>query len=296
MAFTHASVLLRETLDTLAPQAGEKVCDVTLGLGGHALAFLERIGPKGHLTGIDADAKNLAMASERLAAYDNVSLHHGNFRNVADCLPQSVDVLFGDLGLSSPHVDDGERGMSFRFDAPLDMRFDRDSGRTAAELIHNTPDRELMRIFAVYGEVPRVAALVTLLKKKSPQTTVELNACVEELYRWQAKQHLPQVYQALRMAVNDECGALEALLAAVPELILPGGRVGIMSYHSLEDRLVKHTFKAWCEDEVDPLTGRSVRSADWELVTRKAIVPSAEEIALNPRARSAKLRVVRRRS
>ncbi len=292
----HVPVLQTTVLHILAPQPGESVLDCTLGLGGHSASFLEAIAPDGALVALDADVKNLDDARARLESYgDWARLVHANFRDVASLGLGTFDVVFADLGLSSPHIDEPERGFSFRTDGPLDLRYDRTSGRTAADLIEQSDEDDLVTMIHDLGEVHQyVRPLAKLLAGTRVETTFAFKAKVEEVFRYRAPSVLPRLFQALRIAVNDEIGALESLLAAIPDLLKPGGRAGILSYHSLEDRVVKHTFKSWYEPEKDPLTGRPVAAARFELLTKKALVPEDDELTANPRSRSVKFRAIRR--
>lgn len=292
----HVPVLQTTVLHVLSPKPGESVLDCTLGLGGHSAAFLDAIRPSGTLTALDADTMNLSDARARLESYgDRARLIHANFRDVATLALGPFDIVFADLGLSSPHIDEPERGFSFRADGPLDLRYDRTRGRTAADLLEESSEDELVTMIHDLGEVHQhVRPLAKLLAGKRIETTFAFREKVEEVFRFRASSVLPRLFQALRIAVNDEIGALESLLAAIPNLLNPGGRAGILSYHSLEDRAVKHAFKSWSEPEKDPLTGRSVRDARFELLTKKAIVPEAQELATNPRSRSVKFRAIRR--
>lgn len=292
---THTPVLLDAALSVLQPEAGERVLDVTLGLGGHAAAFLERIGPSGSLTGLDADPKNLTQAQKKLSSFPNVTCLHANFRDLPSLALPHVDVIFADLGLSSPHVDDPERGFSFRTDAPLDLRFDPTTGPSAAQWLQIADPEELTRVLREYGELPHPHRLALLLKEQLPQTTFALVRAVEEVLHWRAKAFLPQVFQALRIAVNDELGALDTLLAYGPSLLKEGGRMGIISYHSLEDRRVKQVFRSLTTAHKDPESGQDAAPAAFVSLTRKALTPSAEEIAGNSRSRSAKFRAIRKR-
>lgn len=313
----HTPVLLRESLNLLTPKPGEVVVDVTLGLGGHALAFLERIGGKGKLIGIDADERNLeatavllerANTSTALSAGSvsesrgfstrrpfgsprskRTEFIHANFRDLpALHLPQ-CDILFADLGLSSPHLDDPERGFSFRSDAPLDMRFDQTQGESASDLLRQAEEGYLLKIFREYGELsdarPLVKAILTRRKKNPLQRTSDLVDAAKEAYGWKAQKLLPQIFQALRIAVNDEIGALASLLEHGPLLLSQGGRMGVISFHSLEDRMVKQRFAS--------LTPRGAVS-QYTLLTPKPIKPTMGEVAANPRARSARLRILRK--
>ncbi len=255
-----------------------------MGLGGHAGTFLENIGQGGRLIGMDADEKNLAVAARNLDRWKGqIRLIHENFRSVRLPGLANVDILFTDLGLSSPHIDDPDRGFTFRHDAPLDLRFDQTQGIPASALLRTTGEKELANIFKMYGELPQSHHLAEALYRTHPQTTLELKAVVEQVYRWRAPQSLPQVFQALRIVVNDELNALRDFLQDGPELLAPGGRMGIVCYHSLEDRMVKQEFRR-----------RSL--ARFHLLTPKAVRPTPEECARNPRARSARFRAIERKT
>lgn len=292
----HVPVLLREVLTLLAPQKGETVLDVTLGTGGHAEAFLEQIGGEGTLIGLDADMQNLARAESRLRAREgHVDCRHANFRDIAGLGLPPVDVLFADLGLSSPHVDDPGRGFTFRTEAPLDLRYDRTHGLSAAAWLAQVSEEEITRCLRLCGELSSARRFARALKERQPATTTAVVLVAESVYRWRAKILLPQIFQALRIAVNDELGSLDRLLVTAPSLLKPGGRMGIISYHSLEDRRVKQTFRLLVTPPKHPDTGQDLHAADFTLLTRKAVVPSDEEQHRNSRSRSAKLRVIMRR-
>lgn len=295
MVSPHIPVLLEEVLRTLAPAPGERVLDCTLGLGGHAAAFLSSIGQQGEYIGIEADATNLSSARKNLRPwYGQCTLYHTNFRDIPSLLLPQVEIVFADLGLSSPHLDNPERGFSFRYDAPLDMRFDASYGEPASVMIKGASAEELTRVFSVYGELERSKTLASMVLQSSPKTTQDLRRIVEQCYVWRAPRVLPQVFQALRIWVNDECGALEQLLLFAPTLLKPGGRMGIMSYHSLEDRAVKHIFRTLCTPCRDPLTGAIATPAPFMRLTKKPVRPSASEQEHNPRSRSARFRAIRR--
>lgn len=293
----HIPVLQTTVMNVLQPKHGETVLDVTLGLGGHAGAFLEGVGDTGRLIGLDADQKNLEIAKSTLSTFsDRTTFMHANFSDLSDLHLPSVDILFADLGLSSPHLDDPERGFSFRFDGPLDLRFDQTRGVTAMHLIEMSDEAELATIFRSYGELYMQARrLASTLAGMRIATTSQLRTVVEELFGFRAKAILPLVFQALRIAVNDEIVSLQNLLNIGPSLLKPGGRMGIISYHSLEDRPVKHTFRSLTTPTKDPVTGTIITIAPFTLLTPKALVPSLPEIADNPRARSAKFRVLQSR-
>ena len=290
-------------MQILKPRPGESVLDVTLGLGGHSEAFLEAVGPSGRLTALDADTANLEHARTRLLPFaGRTTLVHGNFRDVGVLAKGPFDIVFADLGLSSPHLDDASRGFSFRTKAPLDMRLDRSRGKPAWELLANSDLDDIAGALRTYGEVERAGSLgIEIMKMfadepgRADWSTDDLKGCVERVFTYRAPKVLPQVFQAIRIAVNDELGALTALLEAIPTLLKPRGRCAIISYHSLEDRLVKQTFRLLSMPVKDPHTGAIAKEADFLLLTRKAVVPSDEELRHNPRSRSAKLRAISRR-
>lgn len=297
----HVSVLESPALSLLNPQQGETIWDVTLGLGGHMKAFAKAIGPEGIFIGIDADEENLKTARQNLSDYSNVQFIHSNFRHLDNLSLPSPDIVFADLGLSSPHLDDPMRGFSFREDGPLDMRLDRTHGRSAAELLPIFSEHDLCTLFTRYGELKQGNAFGKYLYKTlhsstraSFQTTNDLKLIAEQFFTWKTPSVLPQIFQAVRIAVNDELGALETLLSYIPTVLKPGGRFGVISFHSLEDRLVKHTFRSLSTPEKDSFTGAISIAAPFELITKKSVVPTEEEAAENPRSRSAKLRVIKK--
>lgn len=298
-AAPHIPVLLEPILRILAPQPGSSVLDCTVGAGGHAAAMLERTAPDGPLIGLDADPDNLVIARERLLPFGpRVQLIHANFRHLADLHLQPVDIILADLGLSSMHVDRAERGFSFREDAPLDLRFNRTTGKTAAELLHDAREEDLIRLFGKLGELPSAPRLASVIyraeREHAIQGTQELVRLVEQVYGYRDSRFLPQVFQALRMAVNDELGALSALLTAAEQHLRPGGRLGIITFHSLEDRMVKDAFREWTTPKRHPLTGQDAEAAPFTLLTRKPVVADVAEQVANPRSRSAKFRAVQR--
>jgi 16S rRNA (cytosine1402-N4)-methyltransferase len=302
----HQPVLLAEGLtpnvmEFLQPRPGETVLDVTLGLAGHAEAFLQAVSPDGRLIAIDADAENIRAASARLAPFaGRFTVHQQNFGAIARLLPLRADIVFADLGVSSPHFDDPSRGFTFRQKGPLDLRYDRSSGLSAAELLQTVSVEDLTQVFSLYGELERsktlARACVELFQgeEKRVWSTDDLKSTVEHVFGFRAPRVLPQVFQALRIWVNDELGALERLLRLLPDILAVGGRCGVISYHSLEDRITKQIFRTLSTPEKSERTGAVTREADFALVTRKPVSPSEEEIARNPRARSARFRVIRR--
>lgn len=293
----HMPVLLNEVITFLDPKEGETVLDVTLGLGGHAMRLLERIGAHGRLIGLDADTINLSQAQQNLHTLPGqVECRHANFRDLAELGLPRVDILFADLGLSSPHVDEPERGFTFREDVPLDMRFDRSQGLPAAVWLQRISLDDLTHALREFGELTGVRRLAEKLKESEISSTFSVVRAVESAFGWKAPSVMAQVFQALRIAVNDELGALDALLSSGPALLNPGGRMGVISYHSLEDRRVKQMFRTMTTAPKHSATGQDLHPADYRLLTRKAVVPSDDEQHRNPRSRSAKLRVIMRTS
>ncbi len=251
---------------------------------------------EGVLVGIDADEQNLSLAKKRLDSQGGTTEYiRANFRDVANLSLQPFDVIFADLGVSSPHFDDPERGFTFRFDSPLDMRYDRTAGLTAAQLIEQNSEKELEGIFREYGELSGARKLSQRLKADLPKTTAQAKECAEKCFGYRAPSLLPQVFQALRIAVNQEMQSLKTFLDAAITLLVPGGRLGVISYHSLEDRMVKQLFRALSTPEIDERTGAPLAPAPYVLLTKKPVVPSPEEMERNPRSRSAKFRVLQRR-
>ncbi len=291
----HKPVLEKEVIRLLSPHAGERLLDATIGLGGHASSFLKLLGSKGELVALDADGENLELARTHLSAYSSQCVfHRANFRELPSIRLGMFDIIFADLGMSSPHFDDPSRGFSFRNDGPLDMRLNRTVGETASEMIMRISEEELASLFFEYGEIRQSRKLASAVKKAAPKTTQELKTVCEELYGFRTPSVLPQIFQSLRIAVNDEMGALAILLEIAPMLLKPSGRLGVIAFHSLEDRMVKSHFRALCTPPINERTGAPVSDAEFTLLTRKAVRPAAHEIAENPRARSAKFRAIRR--
>ena len=310
--FAHEPVLLEELLSLLRPAPGALVVDATLGGGGHAEALLERTAPDGRLIGLDRDDEALEAASRRLARFGSrVRLVRASFRELGAVLEAEavtrVDAVLFDLGVSSWQLDAPERGFRFSEDAavetPLDMRMDRRDSPTAAELLAHTSQPELERIFREYGELPgasRLARAIVERRKHSPlRTSADLVATVRQAHVGGGRRHHPAtlVFQALRIAVNDELGALEVGLEAAIEALRPGGRLAVIAYHSLEDRRVKQSLRAAergciCSPHIPVcICGRKPRL---RCVERRAIQAGEDEIRRNPRSRSARLRVAER--
>ena len=294
----HAPVLLHECIDALAIRPDGVYVDVTFGGGGHSAAILDQLGPEGSLIAFDrdADARRNAPKDARF------TLVPSDFRWIANHLrylgKMPVDGLLADLGVSSYQFDTADRGFSFRFDAPLDMRMDQRAKRTAADLLNSLDERALTELLRTYGEVEHAHkaahALVHARGNKAIGTTKELADILRPLARrGEEHSYLAQVFQALRIAVNDELGSLERLLLESARIIKPGGRLVVMSYHSLEDRLVKDWMRSGDlnGEEKKDLFGRSERPFK---PVGKVVMPSPVEQAENPRARSARLRTAER--
>jgi len=284
----HVPVLTREVLEILEPGRGGLFIDATAGNGGHARALLENGPPSLRLIAIDRNPATLAVAAERLAPFqDRVRLLRGDFRDLAALLPgQAPGTVAGilyDLGLSSFLLDRPELGLSFQRDDPLDMRFDPDSGRPAEALLAETPERELADLFYQLGEIRESRRLAARIKSARPpvRSTGQLAAVARSVIRRRGRiDPATRVFQALRIAVNDELGALRATLPQAEQLLAPGGRLAVISYHSLEDRIVKNFLR---------------ESPGLERLTRKPLQPAEAERRENPASRSAKLRGARRR-
>jgi 16S rRNA (cytosine1402-N4)-methyltransferase len=309
---THVPVMADEVVDMLAPAAGSRHVDATLGGGGHAERILERSRPDGRLLGLDADGAAIARVRARLGARfgDRLELRQANFRELATVAPdagfEAVDGCFFDLGLSSFQLADDERGFGFRTGGPLDMRFDATRGVPASELIATLDAKELTALFRQYGEEPfagRIARAIVETRRAAPiRTAEELAALVARVTPGRApgrrRVHpATRVFQALRIAVNEELDALQAGLAAAVDLLRPGGRLVVLSYHSLEDRIVKRFLQAerrGCTCPPEAPVGVCGRQPRLRLLTPKGLVPSPDEIAANPRARSARLRAAER--
>jgi len=301
--FVHKPVVRAEVLAALRPQSGGRYADGTLGGGGHAAAILAASAPDGWLYGCDRDGAALVAAQARLVEFaGRFELRRGNFSGLADWIPPgSCDGVLLDLGVSSPQLDSAARGFSFQQDGPLDMRMDDRQPVTAAELLNTAGAEELAEIFWKYGDERdsrRIARAIVQDRERQPfRTTRQLAALIERLSPRAGRKTHPatKVFQALRIAVNDEIGSLERGLDGALKLLRPGGRLAVITFHSLEDRTVKLFGRARARDytfaEVDVPELRAPRAPDLRLVTRKAITPGTVELAENPRSRSAQLRV-----
>jgi 16S rRNA (cytosine1402-N4)-methyltransferase len=290
----HVPVMRAEVVHALAPERGGLFVDCTLGLGGHAAAVLEAGASR--LIGIDRDADALAIARERLARWiERVELVHADYRGIGDILGareiSGVDGIVADLGVSSLQFDGEGRGFSFQRDEPLDMRMDRSAGRTAAELVADLPEEDLANLIYRFGEERysrRIARAIVDARRAVPiSTTGQLAAIVRRAVP--RKGYSPihpatRTFQALRIGVNEELEGLDRFLDQACRHLAPGGRLVVLAFHSLEDRVVKHTLRRLAADETE----------SFRLLARKAGQPTEEEVATNPRARSAKLRAVER--
>ncbi|MBP8303121.1 MAG: 16S rRNA (cytosine(1402)-N(4))-methyltransferase RsmH [Phycisphaerae bacterium] len=298
-AGTHVPVLVAEVLESLRPGPGDVVVDCTIGYGGHALQFLRAIGPTGRLIGLDVDGLQLARTADRLARFGrSVSLHHGSYAGLPAVLAkegiETVDCLFADLGVSSMQVDDPDRGFSYKHpDSPLDMRMDDRLDRTAADLLACLPVQDLCAALRDLADEPdheRIAQFIAAQRMAMPITrTGDLIRLVfaakgttEKAWKRHKTYEDPHpaacTFQALRILVNDELGALRELLRVAPSCLGPGGRIGLISFHSGEDRLVKHALREGLEAGV------------YQTVATEVIRPTPQEIHSNPRSRSARLR------
>jgi len=307
--FTHRPVLLDESIAALNIRPEGIYLDGTLGRAGHSREIVRRL-TTGRLICIDRDQAALDAARERLAGYlDRVTLVHGNFADVASILDElglaKTDGMLFDLGVSSPQLDDAGRGFSYMADAPLDMRMDRTQSLTAAQAVNTWPQEQLKAVIQQYGEEryagPIAAAVVRRRGDKPIETTLELVEIVKSAMPAKAlreKQHpAKRTFQALRIAVNDELGAVERMLQSAVPRLAPGGRLAVITFHSLEDRAVKAglaQFARGCTCPPDFPICVCGKTPDIQILTKKPILPTREEIEENPRARSAKLRVAQK--
>lgn len=315
----HVPVLLKESVDGLNIKPGGIYVDVTFGGGGHSREILSRIGTKGHLFSFDqdADAENNIFESEdndinntdtqkarRFVDDSRFTFVRSNFRYLKNWMQyygiEHIDGLLADLGVSSHHFDDESRGFSFRFDAPLDMRMNKRAGKTAAEIINEYDEEQLADLFYLYGELKnsrRIAAtLVAARKQAFIATTSDFIRAVEPLFsREREKKDMAKLFQALRIEVNHEMTALKEMLTSATALLTHGGRLSIITYHSLEDRIVKNVMKTGnIEGKVNQDFFGRIESP-YKLINNKVITPSEDELSINSRSRSAKLRIAERK-
>jgi 16S rRNA (cytosine1402-N4)-methyltransferase len=301
----HVPVLLDEVVAGLRPRRGDYFVDCTVGLGGHAAAILERISPSGKLLGIDADPEAIRISQDRFSDYGQaVTLVNDNFVNLeAICRRyhfHPVDGILFDLGVSSLQLDTAERGFSFRLDAPLDMRFDFGQGLTASDIVNRFSEQELAKLIERYGEEHHSRRIARHIVNNRPvATTVGLAHLIEQVMSGKrAKIHpATRTFMALRIAVNSELQNLELALRQTPNLLRPGGRLTVTSYHSLEDRIVKQFMRHAASSCLCPpgtIVCRCGHVPTLKLISRKVIKPTSLEIESNPRSRSAKLRIAER--
>jgi len=296
--------MVAEVLAALAPKPSGCYADGTLGGGGHAAAILAASSPNGWLYGCDRDGAAIEVARARLAEFaGRFEIRQGNFGKLADWVPAgSCDGVVLDLGASSPQLDTPERGFSFQRDGPLDMRMDARQQLTAAELVNEADADELARIFWEWGGERQARRIARALERERRrcrfETTLQLAGLIERVAPRQGKGKHPatKVFLALRLAVNDEIGSLQCGLAAALTILKPGGRLAVITFHSLEDRLVKNFGRARARDYtftggVDVPELRQPRAPELKWVRRKAVEPGAAELAANPRSRSARLRI-----
>jgi 16S rRNA (cytosine1402-N4)-methyltransferase len=296
----HVPVLLKEAIDFLNVRRGGTYIDATVGLGGHSYEIAKRLGAPGHLIGLDKDPKALEKAGSRLSAFGlqqedwpSIELRHASFASLAEVRSPIADGLLADLGISSLQLADAARGFSFQAEGPLDMRMDPRSERTAEQVVNHLDERELAEVIYEFGEERRSRRIARAIVRSRPiRTTAQLAELISAAARpmnrgrdeYDRRIHpATRTFQALRIFVNHELDDLRALLAAVPQILKSGGRVVIIGFHSLEDRIVK-----------DALREGSIKDKYFRLVTKKPCVASKEEIDRNPRARSAKLRAAER--
>ncbi len=301
----HIPVLLEKVVEGLAVKPGGLYIDATVGEGGHAEAILEASFPDGCLLGIDVDDEALKKAAERLARFKGrVALVKANYRDLASIARREgffqVDGILFDLGFAFFQVEDPQRGFSFYLNGPLDMRYDRSGKTSAYHIVNRIPEEELADIIWKYGEEPKARRIAKAIAQARPiRSTLELARIVEQVVGSGGKIHpATRVFQAIRIAVNQELDNLKEALPQAVELLKPGGRLAVISFHSLEDRIVKEFFRQESRDCICPpempvcVCGHK---ATLKVITQKPITPSPEEVEANPRSRSAKLRIAERR-
>jgi len=309
MELRHEPVLLEEVINYLAPQSNENFVDCTLGGGGHAQAILKRTGPNGELLGIDLDPNALSIAADNLKEFKGrIKLIQDNFKNLKEIIPEAgfnqINGILLDLGLSNIELQGPDRGFSFKGADFLDMRFGQ-QGQTAADILNKYKEEDLVRIFKEYGEERYAKEIANEIVKERKNNKIErtdqLVNLIEKVYKNKIKPKkinvATKVFQALRIEVNDELNNLKAVLPVALELLAKDGRLVIISFHSLEDRIVKEFFKREAKDCLCPpqipvcCCGHK---ASLKIITKKVVVPSSAEIQLNPKSRSAKLRAARK--
>lgn len=293
----HIPVLLNETVDGLNIKPGGIYVDVTFGGGGHSREILRRLSDDAHLYSFDQDAdaeQNIPDSDKRFTFVRSNFKYLKNWMRYYDV--EHVDGILADLGVSSHHFDDEERGFSFRFDAPLDMRMNERAGANAADVVNKYDEEQLANVFYLYGEMKNSRRLAsTIVKARSEKAICTINDLLEVVKplmpREREKKDLARVFQALRIEVNHEMEALQEMLEAALQVLRPGGRLSVLTYHSLEDRMVKNFIRAGRIDGKVQQDFYGRRLTPWRAINNKVILPSAQEQAENPRSRSAKLRI-----
>lgn len=296
----HVPVLLEESVGGLDIKHDGTYVDVTFGGGGHSRRILQELDGGGHLYSFDQDAD----AEKNVSPQDNFTFVRSNFKYLKNWMRyygvEGLDGLLADLGVSSHHFDDETRGFSFRFDAPLDMRMNKRGGENAADLVNERSEEELADMFYLYGELKnsrRIAKAIAKAREQKPILTTQdlMDATLPLFPKERGKKDMARMFQALRIVVNHEMTALKEMLASATELLKPGGRLSVITYHSLEDRIVKNFMKAGNAEgkTTQDFFGRV--ETPFRLVNNKVIVPSDEEQQVNPRSRSAKLRIAEKR-
>ena len=295
----HVPVLFYETMEALQVNPEGIYVDCTFGGGGHSRGILDKLSPNGKVVAFDQDAD----AVKNIPEDERVVFVPNNFRHLQRFLRlhgfPKVDGVLADLGVSSHQFDEGERGFSTRFEGPLDMRMDQRQENTASDILKKYSEQQLHKLFEQYGEVTNsktLAKQVVQQRNSSPLKTIaQLKAMISPVVKGNPNKYLAQVFQALRIEVNDEMGALKEMLEQIPGVLKPGGRAAIITFHSLEDRLVKNFFRNGTFDEQDenPLSNEEPKK-ELKIITKKPIIAGADEVKRNPRSRSAKLRVAER--
>ena len=285
----HVPVLLKEAIDFLAVKRGGTYIDATVGLGGHSLEIAKRLGAPGHLIGLDKDPAALAIAQQKLVFEDSpeITLLHSSFAEVGKHFPAAIaDGILADIGVSSLQFDDAARGFSFQADGPLDMRMNTQAGQTAEQVVNQTDEVTLANLIYEFGEERRSRRIARAIVRSRPiSSTAQLAAVISAAARPMKHERIHPAtltFQALRIFVNRELDDLKDLLHAAPQILKPGGRLVAISFHSLEDRIVKDSLR------------EGVKQGHYKLLTKKPVTPGDEEIGRNPRARSAKLRAAER--
>lgn len=301
MTQRHIPVLQQEVLEVLKPTESDTYVDLTAGFGGHASLVLDKLGPKGQAYLVDQDQVALQALHNTFKGDARVHVYRSNFADIDWKSIPSPNMVLADLGVSSAQLDDSERGFSFQQDAPLDMRMDQTKGQTAAELLAELDERDIADLLWRYGEEKRsrhiARAIVQARATQSIQTTLQLADIVRTQYPkgYHRIDPATRTFQALRISVNRELEVIDAMLDAASEALAPGGRLAVVSFHSLEDRIIKRKMRDITRDICDTITGQALQESQFSLVTKKPLTAAPNEIDYNPRARSAKLRAVEKK-